>query len=88
MNFKNVNSREKKQREMQKGKKVDTKVTSDDDDDAKAFVEEHLSTEKVNELRKLARKISRSVFPGILCLGYQQFPILYLLHSIIVSFTI
>lgn len=49
---------------MKKVKKLDSKVTSDDDDDhgAKAFVEEHLSTEKVNELRKLARKISRSEF--------------------------
>lgn len=40
-----------------------TKITSDDDDDAKTFVEEHLSAEKIDELRKLARKISRSAFP-------------------------
>ncbi|EFO25268.2 hypothetical protein LOAG_03215 [Loa loa] len=59
-------SRKKKQKTIKKRKKLDTKVIPDDDDDddggdAKAFVEEHLSAEKLNELRKLARKISRSI---------------------------
>ncbi|VDP12559.1 unnamed protein product, partial [Onchocerca flexuosa] len=58
---KNEKEREKKQEEIKKRKKLDKKITSDDDDDAKALVEKHLSTEKVNELRKLAQKISRSI---------------------------
>uniref|UniRef100_A0A0R3S1B2 DNA repair and recombination protein RAD54-like n=1 Tax=Elaeophora elaphi TaxID=1147741 RepID=A0A0R3S1B2_9BILA len=58
---KSEKDREKKQKEMKRRKKLDMKVTSDDDEDARAFVEEHLSAEKVNELRKLARKISRSI---------------------------
>ncbi|VDK71165.1 unnamed protein product [Onchocerca ochengi] len=58
---KNEKEREKKQEEMKKRKKLGKKVTSDDDDDAKALVEKHLSTEKVDELRKIAQKISRSI---------------------------
>ncbi|VDO39453.1 unnamed protein product [Brugia timori] len=62
---KNVASREKKQNEVEQRKKLDTKVTFDDDDDVgddtKAFIEENLSAEKVSELRELARKISRSI---------------------------
>ncbi|CAG9540188.1 unnamed protein product [Cercopithifilaria johnstoni] len=58
---KSEKDREKKQKEMKERKSLDTKMISDDNDDAKTFVEEHLSAEKVNELRKLARKISRSI---------------------------
>ncbi|VDM09064.1 unnamed protein product [Wuchereria bancrofti] len=62
---KNEKDRENKQKEVEQRKKLDAKVTSDDDDDGdddtKAFIEEHLSAEKVSELRKLARKISRSI---------------------------
>ncbi|KAK6106483.1 SNF2 N-terminal domain family protein [Brugia pahangi] len=64
---KNEKDREKKQNEVEQRKKLDTKATFNDDndddvgDDTKAFIEEHLSAEKVSELRELARKISRSI---------------------------
>ncbi|MCP9264891.1 DNA excision repair protein ERCC-6 [Dirofilaria immitis] len=53
---------EKKQKEMKNRRKLGSMSDDDDDDDdddAKALVEKHLSTEKINELRKLARRISR-----------------------------
>ncbi|KAM3727208.1 DNA excision repair protein [Dirofilaria immitis] len=55
---------EKKQKEMKNRRKLGSMSDDDDDDDdddAKALVEKHLSTEKINELRKLARRISRSI---------------------------
>ncbi|KAL3990897.1 SNF2 N-terminal domain family protein [Acanthocheilonema viteae] len=62
---KSEKDRKKEQKKMKKREKPDTKMTDDDDDDddddAKAFVEKHLSAEKISELRKLARKISKSI---------------------------
>ncbi|VDK79490.1 unnamed protein product [Litomosoides sigmodontis] len=60
---KSEKDREKKRKEMKKRKRLDSRSISEDDDDhdPNAFVEEHLSTEKLNSLRELARKISRSI---------------------------
>lgn len=66
---------------MKKRKRLDSNVTSDDDGDANAFVEEHLSAEKLKNLRELARKISRSLIYQIVFLKYWQFVFLCLSHN-------